>query len=76
MPYVIYQLVESSSLARLEGEEERLMVLRRLNRWGVNEEHSSFEKAFEEIAQHKKELYNMQFVILPTIMVDYEGNIE
>ena len=77
MLYVIYELVASSSLGKLEGEEGNLKVLRKIS-WDIplHEHHSSFEGAFKEIEQHAKELRNRKFVVLPTISVDYEGNIE
>jgi hypothetical protein len=75
MPYVIYELVASPSLTRLEEEGEQLVVCR-LNRWKIHERHASFERAYEEIDQYKEELRNMQFVVLPTISVDYKGEIE
>ena len=76
MIYTIYELVESSSLARLEGEDSVLMVLQRFYHYGMTTSHRSFDEACEDIYLYKEELHNKKFVVLPIINVDYEGKIE
>ncbi len=50
-------------------------VVLELDEHGVESQHSSFEKAMEEITSKSDKLKNRKLTILPVMDINYEGKI-